>query len=460
MVQLAFLLVGARALRDRWWVMTLLALALMGIAGLILLDAMDGTMSVATQVFGAVFVFEGLLGLATALALTDPSSRGLALVRGFVLVLLGSFIVDYPERDAMTLSLLFAGAFVLDGLARIATALVVRFRLWRATAAMGAVELALAGLVASHWPLSYDLKVPVGIALLLLMSGWILLRASLMLRAHLSEMAILTLPIYGARSWYDNAPVIVDDSVPLPPSEGPMTVMVWTPVGSADVPGRRPLIDRYIAAVDRSGAISTGHAALELRPDLYISHYPAEEIEHPPDEFARLLRATAENDVKGRFQPSYAYESANWCEADQRVEFTRFDARRLRAFWAGYRQEATYNLTDRNCSVAVAAALDSALEGALATRLPWLRVARLMANPDVWAAAYIRSRAAAMSWTPGLVLDYARTLQRIVEPAPPPFAARLADFLNRLRRSRAPDAPEPAAAPSPAGHRRTVTEDR
>lgn len=462
MVQIAFLLVGARALRQRWWVLTLLAVALMGIAASILIDAMDGTMSVATQVFGGVFVFEGLLGFATALALTEPSSRGLALLRAFALVLLGAFIVDYPSRDAMTLSLLFALAFMLDGAARIATALVVRFHLWRITAGMGVVEIAVAAIVASRWPVSHDLKVPLAIALLLLMSGWILLRASLMLRAHPAEVAILTLPIYGARSWYDNAPVIADDSAPLPPSHGPMTVYVWTPVGSADVPAHRPVIDRYIAAVDRSGAISTGHAALELQPDLYISHYPAEEIEHPPEEFARLLRAGTENDVKGRFQPSYAWEQAHWCPADARVEFTRFDARRLRAFWAGYRQEATYNLTDRNCSVAVAAALDCALEGTLASRLPWLRVARLMADPDVWAAAYIRSRAAAMSWTPGLVLDYARTLHRIVEPAPPPFAARLSDFLRRVRRgadtaafsAARPSAPSPL--PSPA---RPLTED-
>lgn len=432
MVQLAFILVGGRALRERWWVLSLLAAALAGIAVLILLDAMDGTMSVATQVFGAVFVFEGLVGFFTAFAFRGARSRTIALVRALALVLLGSFILDYPAHNGMALSLLFGLAFLLDGIARIVTAVVVRFRLWHATVAVGVAELFLAGLIASHWPLAHELKVPICVSLLLLMSGWVFLRASLMLRNHLSEVAILALPIYGGRSWYENAPVIVEGSAPLPRSQTPLTVRVWTPVGSADVEARRPLIDRYIAAVDTSGAISTGHAALELLPDLYISHYPGEEIDHPPDEFARMLRATAENDIRGRFQPSYAYECAHWREADQKVEFTRFDERRLRAFWAGYRQEDTYNLTNRNCSVAVAAALDSALEGALANRMPWLRIARLMFNPDVWTAAYIRSRAEAMSWTPGLVLDYARTLKRIVEPAPPPFVIRLKDFLRRV----------------------------
>jgi hypothetical protein len=59
------------------------------------------------------------------------------------------------------------------------------------------------------------------------------------------------------------------------------------------------VIDRYIAAVGMQGVISTGHAALEIQPDLYISLYPAEEIDRSPDQFARLLRATADNDVKG-----------------------------------------------------------------------------------------------------------------------------------------------------------------
>ena len=83
-------------------------------------------------------------------------------------------------------------------------------------------------------------------------------------------------------------------------------------MGTADQPApHRPLLDRYIAAVDAKGAISTGHAALELPPDMYISHYPAVEIDHSPTDFFHLFRATPDNDVPGRFQPSYAVESAD-----------------------------------------------------------------------------------------------------------------------------------------------------
>ncbi|EDV0150225.1 MFS transporter, partial [Salmonella enterica subsp. enterica] len=64
-----------------------------------------------------------------------------------------------------------------------------------------------------------------------------------------------------------------------------LTVHIWTPEGSANQrPVPRPIINRYIAAVDSEGVISTGHASLELRPHLYISLYPKEDIDRSPSE--------------------------------------------------------------------------------------------------------------------------------------------------------------------------------
>ncbi|MFG1478643.1 protease [Xanthobacter sp. V4C-4] len=446
MVQLAFILVGARALRRRWWVLFLIAVLLLSLAALILADLVDGVSSVTTQVFGYVFLLEGVIGLFIGLGAAGGTGRAFAFVRSALLVVLGLMIADLQFHNDTAVAILFGLAFAVDGAARIASSAVIRFPQWRFMAIIGGAELVLSVLIVTNWPISNALNVPLCISLLLLLSGWVILRTSLMLRTHLDEVAILALPLFARRNWYDNAPVLVEDDSDAPPrltrQEVPLTVYVWTPVGSADVRGRRLLIDRYIAAVDASGAISTGHSALELAPDVYISHYPAEEIERDSGQFARILRASVENNVRGRFQPSYAHEAANWCEADQKVQFHTYDGRRLRAYWAGYRQEDTYNLTNRNCSVAVAAALDSALEGAVATRLPWLRLGLLLLNPDLWAAAYIRSRAETMSWTPGLVLDYARTLKRIVEPNTASWPVRLRDFLRRVSRRPRPTTAE------------------
>jgi hypothetical protein len=44
-------------------------------------------------------------------------------------------------------------------------------------------------------------------------------------------------------------------------NDDPLMVHVWTPIGSAVNPQRRPVVDRYIAAIEQGGVISTGHAA-------------------------------------------------------------------------------------------------------------------------------------------------------------------------------------------------------
>jgi hypothetical protein len=222
---------------------------------------------------------------------------------------------------------------------------------------------------------------------------------------------------------------------------------------SAEQPVHRPIVDRYIAAVDANGVISTGHAALEVRPDLYISHYPAIEIDHSPDAFLHVLRATKDNDVEGTFQPSYEHESARWCEATVNVEFERYDPARLRAFWDRYRRDATYNLTNRNCSSTVVHSLETALEGILAGRsLGRNYFIRALCSPELMAAAQVRRRAETMAWTPGLALDYARALTGVLKPPHLTRAAllHLRRFLPWRRRPAIAQRREPGSA-SPSG---------
>ncbi|WP_371346863.1 protease [Ancylobacter sp. IITR112] len=405
----------------------------MTLATLLAIDASDGVTIVTREALGTVFVINGLGALLVFMGRAEGTMRALLFLKAAALLLLGLLIIQPPESAEWVLALLFGLAFMLDGLGRIATGVVVRFSGWRTMAAIGAVELVIAALIVTEWPLPHNRNIPFCIALLLALSGWLLLRLGFMFRTLESEAAILALPIFGGRGWYDNAPVMIDTGDEPAPDQ-PMIVHVWTPVGSAYAAERRLLVDRYIAAVDGHGVISTGHAALEMPPDLYISHYPALEVERSSSDFIASLRAGGENDLKGRFQPSYAYESDWWCPADQNVAFRRYSPRRLRVFWAGYKQDDTYNLTNRNCSVVVAQALDAALEGTLASRFPWLRLLGLLTNPDIWVAAMIRSRAHSATWTPGLVLDYARTLSRIVEQGDIAWSTRLLGFLKRGRR--------------------------
>ena len=180
------------------------------------------------------------------------------------------------------------------------------------------------------------------------------------------------------------------------------------------------MLNRYIAAVDVNGVISTGHAALESPEGVYVSLYPAQEIDRSPEQFGALLRATAENDVPGVFQPDYATEAQAWCPSTTQVRIRNYDAAKLQAFWDVYRQDATYNLTHRNCSSSVSRALEAALDGVVGRlhgpQAGWRVLLRLLLTPELWVASQIRKRALTMAWTPGLTLDYARALSMLADP--------------------------------------------
>jgi hypothetical protein len=126
--------------------------------------------------------------------------------------------------------------------------------------------------------------------------------------------------------------------------------------------------------------------------------------------------------VPGRFLPSYAEEAAGWCESNARITFRNYDPVCLQEFWNSYRQDETYNLTNRNCSSTVAHALEAALVGAL-TRQPLSSMVflRMIFSSEFWIACKIREQAEAMAWTPGLVRDYARALNAIADPSPAPW---------------------------------------
>ncbi|MFK8251266.1 HdeD family acid-resistance protein [Ancylobacter terrae] len=414
MLKLSFLLIGARAFRTRWYVLCGAGAVLIAFAIFLAFHAPSDLVVLTGRAVGVVFLFMALgnLWLFTS---NRRSVRGLvALAQGLCLLAAGLVAIRWPGGMEHLLATLFCVVFLADGLGRILVGLLLRLPDMRWRMVYGGVQLGFALIFLSGWPVPLERSMALCVGLIFGFRGWLLLRIGLLLRRLPDEATLLHLPMFASRGWYDRSPDLARQGGP-ETTPSPMIVHVWTPAGSADVPHRRLLIDRYVAAMTADGVISTGHASLEMPPSLYISHYPAVEIDRSGADFVGALRSTPDNDVRGHFQPSYAEEVAGWCEADGRVEFHNYNPRQLELFWASYSQDDTYNLTNRNCSVVVAQALDSALEGVLATRNPWPRLLMLLANPDVWVGALIRARANVGTWTPGLVLDYARTLARLAE---------------------------------------------
>ena len=433
MLKIAFLLIGPEAFRSRWYMIAIMGLMLIALSLVVMLGVSSRVSLATVEAFGFIFVVTGLFSFLPLLhPALDRKSRLLTVFKALALVVVGCLILDFPFKNSFGVALLFGLGFLLDGILRAGAALVLRFYRWKTGLFFGLAEIVFAGLIFLDWPMRRENNIILCISLFLALSGWLLVRLGFSFRKLESEVAILNLPIFGGRGWYDHAPVLVDNGEPVK-VEHPLTVHVWTPVGAAHEPARRLIVDRYIAAVDSKGVISTGHAALELKPDLYISHYPLNDIDRTGNDFVAMFRATAENDIPGRFLPSYEEEVAGWCEADVHVQFWNYNPRRVRAFWIGYRQQNTYNLTNRNCSVVVAAALDAALEGSLAGPRPWARLVKLLLDPDIWVASMLVTRANTMVWTPGMVVDYARTLAHIVERKQVSWPQRFRAFLRRLR---------------------------
>ncbi|WP_104494398.1 HdeD family acid-resistance protein [Paracoccus denitrificans] len=429
MIRLILLLLGARAVQRRWDILASLGLVWLGFGIWLLANLQNRKVVYVEDMLAMLLGLEGLVLLAAAGILGFRRNwgdllRGLCFLGGAFLV----FNVNWDHNIGATI--VFGSVFLADGILRILSALILRGSRLKVGIATGLVSILFAVLIFMRWPVPHQVTVPFCLALLFLWSGHNILRAAIQLRRLPKGASITGLPLYAAFNWQARGvavPLLPPGSGPV---EGELNVRIWTATGAIDDAVNYPVINRYVAAVDRKGAVSTGHAALELPPDLYISHYPAVEIDHDAGEALRILHSGRKNDVPGRFQPSLAVEAGEWCMPTRTVTLRRYNDAALRAFWAEYSRDNTYNLAARNCSTTVALALDAATEGLASTGRPLRDFLRLILNPEVWVLRLVRGRAEGMTWTPGLVLDYSSLLQQVLEHGHRRWRDRLTSALH------------------------------
>ena len=442
MIRLAMLLIGGSTFRRYWWALPLMGVAWMALGLFLIVDATDGELKFTADLLGVVLALEGMLGLLGAW-LAPAGMRGPLRLRAVALLVFGAAIfLPLELGDTVPDRVLFGTAFLVDGALRIASAWVVRFERWRVALLLGLLQVLVGIMVAGDWPLRDIYVTPMVLGVLLVSSGWAHVLIGRQLHKLPAGASITTLPMFYARDWRGRS------ETPRPHADRPasfnpprpMTLYVWTTQGSATGAHGLPVLRRYIAAADENGVISTGHSALEVLPDLYISHYPGVEIDHSPEDFIALLRAGRENDIPGRWIPDHQTALAGWVEPDQKVVFPHYDEIALRAFWDVYRQDSTYNLTSRSCSTVTSLAIDTALEGVLGSRWPLARFISLLFDPNLWLAALLRRRAATMAWTPGIVLDYARALRLLISSQQDSWTARLSTAIRAYRHTRQPAA--------------------
>jgi uncharacterized membrane protein HdeD (DUF308 family) len=422
MGNLVLLLLGVAYLRARARALVITG-SIFLLAGIVVfIDALDNALYFPLNFFALLFVIEGLATLVIAQSGVG-GQRVLRYAKGIFVLLAGALILAGHHHGHFALSMIFGILFLVDGLIQCIAAYVVRYDRWRYVFASGVAEVLLAIFFFQPYPTHYVGTVPYCLGLFLAISGLKLLWLARRVRNLGANPAFASNRYPGFMPTQSGGLMpTVFDGPPLE-SERALTVHVWTPSGSAKAQTRHyPVVDRYIAAVDINGVVSTGHAALESPEGVYVSLYPAQEIDHSPDQFGALLRATADNNVPGIFQPDYPTESKAWCPSTVQVRIRNYDAAKLQSFWDEYRQDTTYNLTHRNCSSSVSRALESALDGVVGRlhgeAAGWRVLLRLLLTPELWVAAQIRKRALTMAWTPGLTLDYARALSMLADPRP------------------------------------------
>jgi uncharacterized membrane protein HdeD (DUF308 family) len=420
-MNIALLLLGPGNLyRGRRYLIALSSVLLLtGVS--IIIDASDTVTLITLEAFGWIMVAMGL----TKLAFSTLAGGGMPSVFGFqglVFVIFGIAIADFPSESADAAPWLFGLAMLLNGLYQSLSALVIRYPMWGWLLASGIGHLAFGGLIFFHWREAVVWVVPLFLGAGFTLLGLSTLRTALSMSRYLkgkegwdSQMAIrYFLDFHVPKRFYKKyLPAECQASPQTKEGHGDLLVHIWTPTTVAGVERDPDLVSRYVATRNLEGKYTVGHTALEMSPDVYISHCDGDPTAFDTGE--EVWETLRSKDVPGVFLPTFEEEIKTYVQPSATIRFRRFKEDQLRAFWAVYRTVTAYNFTNRNCAVAVALALEAALMGSMDGKHRLRTLLHLMTSKDVWVAHIMRWKAREMVWTPGMMLDYALALQRVVE---------------------------------------------
>lgn len=422
-MNIALLLLGPANLHRNRWYLAALGLALMATGAAIGFETHETVTLVSLEAIGWILVAMGLARIAFAL-LAGGEMAVLLGLRGLAFVVLGLAAADYPLESGNAVPWLFGMALLMNGLYQVGSALVIRYPGFGWLLISGGLHLGFGGMLFFRWREAASWVVPLALGAGVALLGLVMLRMALRLGSILPDIeeggaqaaVRYFLEFHVAHRFhrrYLALPVGFRGHPDVGGAHGDLFVHVWTPTTVAKVERRFNPVSRYVAARDEAGKFAVGHAAMEMKPDVYISHSDGDPTAFDSQE--QVWQTLRSRDVPGVFRPSFEEEVASYMVPPASIRFRNFNEDQLRSFWSLYRAVDAYNFTNRNCSVAVAMALEAALMGSLARYRRIRNVLGLLWNKDLWVAHFIRLKAREMVWTPGMMLDYAAALQRVVE---------------------------------------------
>jgi|GEM_PF-2651685 len=421
-MNLALLLLGPGNLYRSRRYFTALGSLLTLVGLFIAVDASDKVTLISLEAFGWVMVVVGLAKVAFSLLAGGGGTPMFYSFQGAVFVILGIAIADYPQESENAIPWLFAMALIINGVYQTASSLIIRYPNWAWFLASGIGHLLFGGLLLLEWKHSITWVVPLFLGGCLILMGLTTLRTALRLGRylqgeHADEFEVtaryfLDFHVAGRfrKNYLSGEPVAPPD---VSNQHGDLLVHVWTPTTVAKSHAHPNIVSRYVAAQDNEGKFAVGHSAMEMGPDVYISHCDGDPTAF--DSSSEVWKTLRSKDAPGVFYPSFEEEISSYMLPSATIRFRNFSAEQLRTFWAMYRRVTCYNFTNRNCSVAVALALEAALMGCLGKGRRFRTLLYLISSKDLWLAHFVRWKAREAVWTPGMILEYAVALQRVVE---------------------------------------------
>jgi uncharacterized membrane protein HdeD (DUF308 family) len=173
------------ALKNEWWWFVLLGVALvaMGVVALssALLTAVVTEMMVVF--FGVLLLMAGVGQLISAFWAGRWSGFMLSLIVGLLYVVTGFLIIDKPMLGAAALTLVLAVMFLVGGMFRIVSALVLRFHHWGWPLLNGVISVMLGLLIWKQLPEAAFWVIGTFVGIELIFNGWSWVMLGLGLRA-------------------------------------------------------------------------------------------------------------------------------------------------------------------------------------------------------------------------------------------------------------------------------------
>src|SRR5262245_26233258 len=138
-------------LRRIWWLV--FALGLLSIlVGFAAIAAPHFATTKSLIILGSLLVFVGVTEVIHAVMVRNLRGFAMHLLSAALYLIVGTFVLEDPERAAGVLTLLLAAAFFAGGLLRIVFSLVEHFLAWQWVLLNGVIDLILGVLIWTGWP--------------------------------------------------------------------------------------------------------------------------------------------------------------------------------------------------------------------------------------------------------------------------------------------------------------------